>query len=233
MSKIRLHGSSSGYMEIAPPAAGSSETITLPNSAGEVLLTDGSAASLTQIPAANIVGVCTAGLGNASGAFGQGKILQVVQFRKTDEFSSSTNGFVDIGVGKDITPAAASSKFLITAAISGATDRGSGGVARIVRTIDGSASNLGLADADGSRSLSGFTGHLYTADGTNSEYMSLVSQTQFLDTPSYSLGDTINYKIQCHPEALNLRINFQESSQNNSYDGVQTCSYITIMEIGS
>ena len=32
----------------------------------------GSGASLTQIPAANIVGVCTAGLGNASGAFSQG-----------------------------------------------------------------------------------------------------------------------------------------------------------------
>ena len=32
----------------------------------------GSGASLTQIPAANIVGVCTSGLGNASGAFGQG-----------------------------------------------------------------------------------------------------------------------------------------------------------------
>ena len=61
MSKIRLHGSSSGYMEIAPPAAGSSETITLPSSAGEVLLSDGSAASLTSIPAANIVGVTTAG----------------------------------------------------------------------------------------------------------------------------------------------------------------------------
>ena len=67
MSKIRLHGSSSGYMEIAPPAAGSSATITLPNSAGEVLLSDGSAASLTQIPAANIVGVCTAGLASSSG----------------------------------------------------------------------------------------------------------------------------------------------------------------------
>jgi len=70
MSKIRLHGSSSGYMEIAPPAAASSATITLPNSAGEVLLSDGSAASLTQIPAANIVGVCTAGL-TRTGGFGK------------------------------------------------------------------------------------------------------------------------------------------------------------------
>ena len=69
MSKIRLHGSSSGYTEIAPPAAGSSATVTLPNSAGEILLSDGSAASLTQIPAANIVGVCTSGL-TKTGGFG-------------------------------------------------------------------------------------------------------------------------------------------------------------------
>ena len=69
MSKIRLHGSSSGYMEIAPPAAGSSATVTLPNSAGEILLSDGSAASLTQLPAANIVGVCTSGL-TKTGGFG-------------------------------------------------------------------------------------------------------------------------------------------------------------------
>ena len=72
MSKIRLHGSSSGHTEVAPAAAAGNNTVTLPNSAGTLLLTDGSAASLTQIPAANIVGVCTAGLGNASGAFGQG-----------------------------------------------------------------------------------------------------------------------------------------------------------------
>ncbi len=70
MSKIRLHGSSSGYMEIAPPAAGSSATVTLPNSAGEILLSDGSAASLTQIPAANLVGVCTSGL-TRTGGFGK------------------------------------------------------------------------------------------------------------------------------------------------------------------
>ena len=86
MSKIRLHGSSSGYMEIAPPAAGSSATVTLPNSAGEILLSDGSAASLTQIPAANIVGVCTAGLGNASGAFSQG-ITEMDQWRITSQYS--------------------------------------------------------------------------------------------------------------------------------------------------
>ena len=86
MSKIRLHGSSSGYMEIAPPAAASSATVTLPNSAGEVLLSDGSAASLTQIPAANLVGVCTSGLANASGAFGS-----ITRTTEAGALSGSTN----------------------------------------------------------------------------------------------------------------------------------------------
>ena len=95
MSKIRLHGSSSGYTEIAPVAASGNNTLTLPNdgtiiskdSNGAVGVTSitvgtgvtigdgrvtcttvhGSAASLTQIPAANIVGVCTSGLTKTGG----------------------------------------------------------------------------------------------------------------------------------------------------------------------
>ena len=95
MSKIRLHGSSSGYTEIAPVAASGNNTLTLPNdgtiiskdSNGAVGVTSitvgtgvtigdgrvtcttlhGSAASLTKIPAANIVGVCTSGLTKTGG----------------------------------------------------------------------------------------------------------------------------------------------------------------------
>ena len=48
----------------------------------------GSAASLTSIPAANIVGVCTAGLGNASGAFSQG-ITEADSWYLTSSFSGS------------------------------------------------------------------------------------------------------------------------------------------------
>ena len=49
----------------------------------------GSAASLTQIPAANIVGVATAGFGNASGSYSQG-ITEVDAWRINT--SSSTSG---------------------------------------------------------------------------------------------------------------------------------------------
>ena len=47
-----------------------------------------SAASLTQIPAANIVGVATAGFGNASGAYTQG-ITEVDEWRINTSYSAS------------------------------------------------------------------------------------------------------------------------------------------------
>ena len=160
MSKIRLHGSSSGYMEIAPPAAGSSATITLPNSAGEVLLSDGSAASLTQIPAANIVGVCTAGLGNASGAFSQGKILQTVSVsdsvrETTGSVSmSSANTYYDTPFAVTITPSSTSSKILLMGHIMGEfTQEDYVHMWRIERAISGgSTTNIQAATA-GSRPL--------------------------------------------------------------------------------
>ena len=113
MSKIRLHGSSSGYTEIAPVAASGNNTLTLPNdgtiiskaSNGAVGVTSitvgtgvtigdgritcttlhGSAASLTQIPAANIVGVCTAGF-ERTGGFGG--ITMADQWRVNSGFNS-------------------------------------------------------------------------------------------------------------------------------------------------
>ena len=116
MSKIRLHGSSSGYMEIAPPAAGSSETITLPNSAGEVLLSDGSAASLTQIPAANIVGVCTSGL-TKTGGFG--KVIQVVTGTSTSAATTASTTFAEItsDLRCTIVPTSANNKIIISASL--------------------------------------------------------------------------------------------------------------------
>ena len=126
MSKIRLHGSSSGYTEIAPVAASGNNTLTLPNdgtiiskdSYGAVGVTSitvgtgvtigdgritcttlhGSATSLTSIPAANIVGVCTAGL-TRTGGFGGGKIIQF-QYGAADsgDHSSASSG----GEGADV-----------------------------------------------------------------------------------------------------------------------------------
>ena len=62
-----------------------------------------SAASLTSIPAANIVGVCTSGL-TKTGGFG--KILQIVQAHYTGNISyNSTTTYADTGLTCNITTA--------------------------------------------------------------------------------------------------------------------------------
>ena len=55
MSKIRLHGSSSGYVEIAPAAAASNNTLTAPSTVGEIIAKDAAGAiGITSMKASNI-----------------------------------------------------------------------------------------------------------------------------------------------------------------------------------
>tara|TARA_B100000579_G_scaffold198132_1_gene162030 strand:+ start:577 stop:1248 length:672 start_codon:yes stop_codon:yes gene_type:complete len=73
------------------------------------------AASLTSIPAANIVGVCTSGL-TKTGGFG--KILQFVSSKKTNVQSTSSTSFVDVTqMSCTITPTASDSKILVDVSI--------------------------------------------------------------------------------------------------------------------
>ena len=190
MSKIRLHGSSSGYMEIAPPAAGSSETITLPNSAGEVLLSDGSAASLTQIPAANIVGVCTSGL-TKTGGFG--KVLKVQQTTIPGLATYSTGSTTYQEITNDpFVVVGTNSNLLIMLNIMGYNS--SSAVDRNFR--------LAYKVASGS-----YTNINFNPNGTVSENMfsdirgsgpsyELAVNTQFLIDGTWNAGDTITIKLE-------------------------------------
>ena len=230
MSKIRLHGSSSGYMEIAPPAAGSSETITLPNSAGEVLLTDGSAASLTQIPAANIVGVCTSGLTKGGGGFG--KILQVKQFVKTDTFS--TNAYLtetDIGLTQTITPSSSDSKILITANINyGGTSNNYAGI--LLRdNSTGSMSPTYRADALNASNGSALPRYSTTADSVN-VYKLFNCGIEFLHSPNVT--SEITYKLTIY-NTLNDTPYFYLNRPSDIANTIRSiaASSITLMEVAA
>ena len=55
MSKIRLHGSSSGYVEIAPAATASNNTLTAPSTVGEIIAKDAAGAiGITSMKASNV-----------------------------------------------------------------------------------------------------------------------------------------------------------------------------------
>jgi hypothetical protein len=64
MSKIRLHGSSSGYTEIAPVAASSNNTLTLPSDGTIISKDSNGAVGVTSVHATNVVATGTAKVGS-------------------------------------------------------------------------------------------------------------------------------------------------------------------------
>ena len=147
----------------------------------------GSAASLTQIPAANIVGVCTSGL-TKTGGFGGGKTLQVQQTVKTDTASATAeNTWEDIsGMSVSITPSNASNKIRVTVVCNINSSHGSYWVVRVVK--DGSL--FGAEGAAASNRSRGFGAH-YDTENNYSVHCTVVD---FLDTAGGT--SAITYKVQ-------------------------------------
>ena len=150
-----------------------------------------SAANLTQIPAANIVGVCTAGF-ERTGGFGGGKVLQIVQ-RYDSSFTRNANAsstYADTAHYVEITPTAASSKILVN--ISGACNNNGAGntiYMDIYRSING-GSYSSISPNGTSVPTAGFT--LNKGDQSRNE---IPMNIMYLDSPSYSLGNAITYKL--------------------------------------
>ena len=178
--------------------AGSADAIVLDPSGGVKMsgictatTFDGAATSLTQIPAANLVGVCTSGL-TKTGGFG--KILQVVQTVKTDTTSTSSQipSVSDVtGMSVDITPSASNSKILISYHLNIGASSNVIAFFRLNRKIaSGSFSEIFVGT--GTPGATGY--YATTVIYVNNDYMAQ-STACFLDTPSYTLGNTITYKL--------------------------------------
>lgn len=95
MSKVAIQGNASGtgVFTIAAPNTNTDRTLTLPDSAGTMMLTD-TGVTTAQMPA--------------------GSVLQVVSAVKNDNTTTTSTSFVDItGLSVSITPRSATSKILI------------------------------------------------------------------------------------------------------------------------
>ena len=201
---------SHGVSIAAPPhSAAQSYNLVLPSTApgaNKILQTDGS--------------------GNLSwvdqGA--SGKIGQVVHAVKTDTMSSSTGEtWTDVtGLSVSLTPAATSSKILVTACvIMTAGDWNSW------RIVDGSGSIITgfVGDADGSRERT-TAGVPYMTTSTIAYTMS----HQALDSPSSTSAQTYKVQIWANGASTAKYINRTSADSNNDYScrGIST---ITAMEI--
>ena len=219
MSKIRLHGSSSGYTEIAPVAASGNNTLTLPNdgtiisqdSNGAVGVTsitvgtgvtigdgkitcDGSA--LTSINAAQLVGVCTSGL-TKTGGFG--KILQVKHAFKKDAFSDTSGNFAAI-TGLSVTIAAASTSNKLLFQCSLVYSLGSTEVF-VARLYDGTSEITATRPEIGStENYNGWICDYNKSNVSSGDIMTNVSKS-YLHTPTDTNSHTYNIYVRSHSGA--------------------------------
>ena len=160
-------------------------------------------------------------------AAGGGKLLQVVQTVKTDTDTTTSSSYADIsGLSRTITPTAASSKILICCSFAVAND---GGLAiQCQRDVDsgGYSTITGWSgNAAGSRHRSIPMGNYsFRYESFNSQY---------LDTPTYSLTDVITYKFQwTQMGSGTLKLNLADNDADSS-SHARGCSTITLMEIGA
>ena len=249
MSKIRLHGSSSGYTEIAPVAASGNNTITLPND-GTIISHDGNGAvGVTSITVGTGVTIgdgritCNgSAITNLSAtAFPAGTILQVVSTFVQDSSSygsAAATHYTLTPLNTTITPIGNNSKFIIQAQVSGeGTVSNQQFFLRMIRnTTSGFADSdnvaIGVGDNGSNNSAPESTSafHGYATENNDST-ISTSHVSPFVDSPSVSAGGNLQYKVQIYMQtAVTWYMNRTKTEYNQTY-GDYLPSFVTVMEI--
>lgn len=152
-----------------------------------------------------------------------GSVLQVATTTKTDTFTTTSTSMTDItGLSVAITPKSSSSKIMVMAVVNGTVTSVERAGFRIVR--DSTA--VGLADAVGSRTPSGFS--IFGPSGTNDEFAITSASQNFIDSPSST--SSITYKIQMYVSSGTGFVN-RSRDDGNAFWQPRTVSSITVMEI--
>tara|TARA_R100001509_G_scaffold11098_2_gene5860 strand:- start:306 stop:929 length:624 start_codon:yes stop_codon:yes gene_type:complete len=160
-----------------------------------------------------------------------GKILKIETTIKTDAFSHNNNTPTDItGMAVSIQPSASNSKIFITTTL---CCGGGDNLYAQFNLLRGSTHIGASTYATGNQRNATF-GYA-TPSLADGDYKIYSVAYQILDTPLYTLGDTITYKLQCASNTLattNLFINRPQRTNNGPYI-IGGSSTITAMEVAA
>ena len=144
-----------------------------------------------------------------------GHILQVVNNSTTSTITPGIS--YNSLISKEITGVLASSKILVSYDFKVGSDGGNWRKTRLQRSINsGSYSSV----------TNGFA--MEYAGNTQSDSQMTTVSLEFLDTPSYSLGQTVAYKVQVETGGSTFKMN-APSNQSSAY-GIST---ITLYEVAT
>ena len=156
-----------------------------------------------------------------------GGIIQVVQTVKSDVFSTATtSSYVDItGLTVNITPTKANSNILVMAVIGCFVSGDASSIA--LTTGDGTAIIQGdIVSGKDSVSTGAYAGGNSTGEGWYGNNPAPIFK---LHDPSYSLGNTLTYKMRVKGNSGTTYVNRNQS--DSSQYAKRTASTITLMEV--
>ena len=156
----------------------------------------------------------------AAGDLPAGSILQVVQTVKTDTDSTSSTTISDIaGMSRSITPVASGSSLLIISDLSLANNsQGSTAVLDLYRD------STAIAQPDSGTWAATIS---HWANGSTAVWNRSFT---FLDTPTYTLGNSLTYKWRWRVDNTSLTTWVNRHNGNANYSSV---SQITVMEVAA
>ena len=176
----------------------------------------GSGANLTSLPAANLTGALPAISGANLTGVGAGKLLKIHHATTGTAVSVTTPNRADTGLTVTFTPEALGSTFYVLA-----QQFGLNGV-----SSDQALFNLYLMRAIAGGTATELQSYYYLGNFTTNDRAYHCSVLGYLDSPSYSSGQTLNYHVEVGFYTGNYNLNY--SAQNG-----QLKSTIFVYEMGA
>ena len=166
--------------------------------------------------------------------FGTGaKILQVVNSTKLDKtsFTSSGSTFQSTGIQVTITPIAASSKIIVIAACSVSANQGYRHGIVIQRSINGGSYSVPTA-FQGNQSGNQTRAAMAVGNPSSNAHVSSLTLNH-LDTPSYSVGNAIVYRVYGNAESNGPFYVNRSSSDGDDANYHSPMSAMTAIEVAA
>ena len=166
--------------------------------------------------------------------FGTGaKILQVVNSTKLDKtsFTSSGGSYSSTGIQVTITPIAASSKIIVIAACSVSANQGYRHSIVIQRSINGGSFAVPTA-FQGNQSGNQIRAAMSVGNPSSNAHVSSLTLNH-LDTPSYSVGNAIIYRVYGNAESNGPFYVNRSSSDGDDANYSSPMSAMTAIEVAA
>jgi hypothetical protein len=226
MAKIKVSGSASGIgtVTLIAPATATDRTLTLPDATGTLVNTAPSTSG-------NVLTSDGTNWTSAAAAAG-GKVLQVINTTSSlssDIVTTSTSYVVGTALTGTITPTELSSKIFVV--IGGYIKHAHNNIGN-----DGAPYKIYRDVAGGGYTAvsTGINDGIYSNTDVLSGWTDIKGGCEYLDTPTYTSGQAINYQLWFRKHPNNTASSYFHSTSGLLAGGIGSSLYsITLMEIGA